>query len=57
MIECPFHHAYIHMFESRASLVTERSEVNRVLISIRLTSWRERLFVSREGTVQIVAFG
>jgi len=38
MIACPFHHAYIHTFESRASLVTERSEVNRALISIRLTN-------------------
>ena len=57
MIACLFHHVSIHMFESRASPVTEHSEVNRALKSIRLTSWRERLFVSREGTVQIVASG
>ena len=52
--DCPFHHAYIHMFESRASLVTERSEFNRALTCIRPTNWRERQYVSKRRTAQKV---
>jgi len=56
MIACLFHHVYIHMFESRASLVTECSEVNRALPIIRPINCGESLYVNKEGTVQIVAF-